>query len=207
MKAQVDFGPRVPNTKAHAECGNYLADQLAAFGAQVTNQYADLPAYNGTLLKAADLLGSIDSLKAARESVHNRRSLAAIERLEAIYQVLKLYGVEEYVSFDLGMLSKYHYYTGIIFKAYTYGVGAPIVKGGRYDTLLRQFGKDAPAIGFAMVADDVLEAVQYQKAPLPQGREKRVLTYTAEDYAEKLQEARMSRLRGIPTMLVRQCPE
>ncbi len=111
--------------------------------------------YRGTLLKAADLFGSIDSLKKARECVHNSRSLAAIQRLEAIYQVLKLYGVEEYVSFDLGMLSKYHYYTGIIFKAYTYGVGAPIVKGGRYDTLLRQFGKDAPAIGFAMVAKRV----------------------------------------------------
>ena len=58
VKAQVDFGPRVPNTKAHAECGNYLADQLAAFGAQVTNQYADLPAYNGTLLKARNIIGS-----------------------------------------------------------------------------------------------------------------------------------------------------
>ena len=134
--------------------------------------------YRGTLLKAADLFGSIDSLKKARECVHNSRSLAAIQRLEAIYQVLKLYGVEEYVSFDLGMLSKYHYYTGIIFKAYTYGVGAPIVKGGRYDTLLRQFGKDAPAIGFAMVADDVLEAAQYQKVPLPQGMDKKIITYT-----------------------------
>ena len=67
--------------------------------------------YRGTLLKAADLFGSIYSLKKARECVHNSRSLAAIQRLEAIYQVLKLYGVEEYVSFDLGMLSKYHYYT------------------------------------------------------------------------------------------------
>lgn len=160
--------------------------------------------YRSTLLKAADLFGSIDSLKTARESVHNSRSLAAIQRLESIYEALKLYGVEEYVSFDLGMLSKYHYYTGIIFKAYTYGVGSPIVKGGRYDTLLRQFGKDAPAIGFAMVIDDVLEAVQYRKAPLPQGMEKKVLTYTAEDYAQKLREARESRRQGIPTLLVRQ---
>lgn len=159
--------------------------------------------YRGTLLKAADLFGSIDSLKKARECVHNSRSLAAIQRLEAIYQVLKLYGAEEYVSFDLGMLSKYHYYTGIIFKAYTYGVGAPIVKGGRYDTLLRQFGKDAPAIGFAMVADDVLEAAQYQKVPLPQGMDKKIITYTEADYALKLQEARESRHQGIPTLLVR----
>ena len=135
------------------------------FAAEELLQQREVPEpYHSTLLKAADLFGSIDSLKAARESVHNSRSLAAIRRLESIYEILKLYGVEEYVSFDLGMLSKYHYYTGIIFKAFTYGVGAPIVKGGRYDTLLKQFGKDAPAIGFAMVTDDVLEAVQYQKA-------------------------------------------
>lgn len=177
---------------------NYFAAQELLAQKKVPEPYCS------TLLKAADLFGSIDSLKDARRSVHNSRSLAAIDRLEAIYEVLKLYGVEEYVSFDLGMLSKYHYYTGIIFKAYTYGVGAPIVKGGRYDTLLKQFGKNAPAIGFAMVIDDVLEAVQYQKAPLPQGMEKKVLTYTEADYAQKLQEARESRRQGIPTLLVRQ---
>ena len=52
VKNQVDFGPRVPNTKGHVACGNYLAKQLKDFGAQVTDQYADLIAYNGTLLKA-----------------------------------------------------------------------------------------------------------------------------------------------------------
>ena len=48
VKNQVDFGPRVPNTKEHVACGNYLAGKLEAFGAKVTNQYADLIAYNGT---------------------------------------------------------------------------------------------------------------------------------------------------------------
>ena len=32
VKAQVDFGPRVPNTKAHVDCGNYLANKLTEFG-------------------------------------------------------------------------------------------------------------------------------------------------------------------------------
>ena len=42
VKNQVDFGPRVPNTKGHVACGNYLAKQLKDFGAQVTDQYACL---------------------------------------------------------------------------------------------------------------------------------------------------------------------
>ena len=58
VKNQVDFGPRVPNTKGHIACGNYLAQQLKEFGAQVTDQYADLIAYDGTLLKARNIIGS-----------------------------------------------------------------------------------------------------------------------------------------------------
>jgi len=60
VKAQVDFGPRVPNTKAHEECGDYLAGKLQEYGAKVTNQRADLVAYDGTILKARNIIGSYD---------------------------------------------------------------------------------------------------------------------------------------------------
>lgn len=58
IQEQVDFGPRVPNTPAHVAAGNYLAQKLEEFGAKVTNQYADLIAYNGTILKARNIIGS-----------------------------------------------------------------------------------------------------------------------------------------------------
>lgn len=57
-QAQVEFGPRMPNTKEHVACGNYLAQKLESFGATVTSQYADLIAYDGTLLKARNIIGS-----------------------------------------------------------------------------------------------------------------------------------------------------
>lgn len=37
--------------------------------------------------------------------------------------------MDKYISFDLGMLGNYRYYTGIIFKGYTYGTGDCIVTG------------------------------------------------------------------------------
>lgn len=74
----------------------------------------------------------------------NKRALGAIHRLEEVQGILDSYGLGGYVSYDLGMLSKYSYYTGIIFKAYTYGTGEYIVAGGRYDKLLEQFGKNQP---------------------------------------------------------------
>ena len=58
VQAQADFGPRVPNTQAHRDCGEYLAKQLEAFGAKVYNQYADLTAWDGTTLKARNIIGA-----------------------------------------------------------------------------------------------------------------------------------------------------
>lgn len=58
VKAQVDFGPRVPNTDAHKACGDYLAQKLQQFGAKVYNQHVNLSAYNGTLLKARNIIGA-----------------------------------------------------------------------------------------------------------------------------------------------------
>jgi len=59
VQAQVDFGPRVPNTKQHVTCGEYLAKKLASTGAKVIDQYADLTAYDGTILKSRNIIGSL----------------------------------------------------------------------------------------------------------------------------------------------------
>lgn len=158
--------------------------------------------YQGRLLRVADMFGNMCSLTEAREMVNNPRSIAAIERLENLYEVLKAYGVAEYVSFDLGMLSKYNYYTGVIFKAYTYGVGEAVVKGGRYDRLLEQFGKKAPAVGFCVVIDSIMEALSRQNVQLPVPDEIRKIYYSEGNYAEKLAEARKLRGEGIAAVLL-----
>ena len=58
VENQVKFGPRVPNSEAHVACGNYLTSELKRFGAQVYEQEATLIAYNGTQLKAKNIIGS-----------------------------------------------------------------------------------------------------------------------------------------------------
>lgn len=60
------------------------------------------------------------------------------------------------------MLDGYNYYTGIIFRGYTYGTGDAVVKGGRYNNLLKQFGKDAPSIGFAFTVEELIMAMNRQ---------------------------------------------
>ncbi len=61
------------------------------------------------------------------------------------------------------MSGSYGYYTGIIFRAYTYGTGDAVVRGGRYDHLLAKFGKDTPSIGFAIILDELMNALNRQK--------------------------------------------
>ncbi|MDR3119030.1 MAG: M28 family peptidase [Mediterranea sp.] len=61
IQAQMDFGPRTPNSPAHVNCGEYLANKLAEYGAGVVSQYAELLAFNGTLLKARNIIGSYNS--------------------------------------------------------------------------------------------------------------------------------------------------
>ena len=118
--------------------------------------------YRNILLEYNDLYGDVTMLEKAKKLTINPRCQAAIARLEEVYEVLKLYGYEKYVSFDLGMVNHFDYYTGIIFRGYTYGTGDAIGKGGRYDNLLAQFGKEASACGFTILIDDVLSALSRQ---------------------------------------------
>ena len=105
----------------------------------------------------------MEILEKAMEYATNEEARAAIVRLKEIYRILEYYDVAQYVSFDLSMLSRYNYYTGIFFRGYTYGSGDAVVKGGRYDNLLKHFGKDAPSIGFVVVIDELLSALKHQK--------------------------------------------
>ncbi len=188
------------------ETENELREFISAknlFGARALLEERRIPqAFSETLLKVTEHFGTALILGDARALAGNERSLAAVERLEKLYHVLCQYGVERYVSFDLGMLSKYNYYTGVIFKVYTYGVGEPVVKGGRYDRLLGHFGKNAPAIGFAVVIDDLLAALKRQKAALPARRKAVRLIYSPDDYEEKLSQARELRRKGQETVLI-----
>lgn len=118
-------------------------------------------------LKLPELFSGVEVLDKAKKLTGNKRALKAIERLEELYKIIELYGLKDYISFDLGMLSFYKYYTGIIFKAYTHGTGDEIVTGGRYDNLLKQFGKNSPSIGFAINADQLMTALNRQNIEIP----------------------------------------
>ena len=138
--------------------------------------------YRNILLEYNELYGDISMLAHARELTNDERCLDAIKRLELVYEAICQYGYEKYISFDLGMVNHFDYYTGIIFSGYTYGTGDAIGKGGRYDNLLNQFGKNSPACGFTILVDDLLSALSRQNIPISlKDYEYSVLVSTEED--------------------------
>lgn len=113
--------------------------------------------------KIPEMIGDREMLDAAAKLTSNPQALEALDRLKNIRDLLESYGCEKYVAFDLGMLSPYEYYTGIIFQAFTYGTGDAVIKGGRYDNLLARYGKAAPAVGFTAEVDALLSALERQR--------------------------------------------
>lgn len=148
------------------------------------------------LSQLPQMFGSTEVLEKAKSLTDNPQALKAVARLEEIYELLKVYGYEKYVTFDFAMLSKYHYYTGIIFQAYTYGTGEALIKGGRYNQLMKHFGKPAASIGFAIVVDNLLMALSRQKIEMEEEEGVTVITYRKENRIQAIQKAKELRAQG-----------
>lgn len=156
-------------------------------------------------LKLPRMFGSLEQIVKARDLTSSQAALAAIDRLEQVHRILESCGLAGYVSYDLGMLSKYHYYTGIIFKAYTYGTGDYIVTGGRYDKLLVQFGKDTPAVGFAIVVDQLMAALSRQQIHTPVDMVNTVILYEASARDNALRLGRYLKEKGMAVQSMSRC--
>ncbi|BFK80555.1 ATP phosphoribosyltransferase regulatory subunit [Clostridium baratii] len=107
------------------------------------------------------LFGDEDILNNDIEFKDDKDVMEAILYLKKVNKILKELGYEENITFDLGMVPGVNYYTGIIFKGYIEGARAPVLSGGRYDNLIKSFGRDLPAVGFSIDVDLILENINF----------------------------------------------
>ena len=116
-----------------------------------------LEPYRGESVYAA--LRRLPYLFGGAEVLDEAQALAgpceSLEHLRRSYEELSAAGYGGCVQFDLGMVHQLDYYTGMVFRGYAEGAGAPVLSGGRYDGLMEQFGRKAEAIGFAVDVDAV----------------------------------------------------
>jgi len=115
------------------------------------------------LLNMASSYGTYDLIDEMRQLVCNKRSLKALDNLYEVLKILQEDNLLKYVSLDLGMLQSLNYYTGIIFKGFTYGIGFPLLSGGRYDKVVSEFGRSLSSTGFSLGINFVMTALRRQK--------------------------------------------
>lgn len=60
VSQQVAFGPRVPNSPAHAACAQWMADKLKSYGANVIVQEGQVKAYTGETLNIKNVIGQFN---------------------------------------------------------------------------------------------------------------------------------------------------
>lgn len=107
-----------------------------------------------------------DSIEDVLRLTDNGETKEAVERLRALDSALEAYGVE--TVFDPSVVRGMDYYTGVVFECFdTEGDLRAIFGGGRYDTLVEEFGgPSTPAVGFG-IGDATLELLMKQAGVWP----------------------------------------
>lgn len=112
------------------------------------------------IVKLPKMFGGIEVIDEILEYKSlSAESRSALENLLEIYEILKSRNAHKRVSIDLGMIPNLDYYTGLVIKGFTYGIGFPICTGGRYDNLISKFGKNLPATGISIGVERVMSAI------------------------------------------------
>jgi ATP phosphoribosyltransferase regulatory subunit len=117
---------------------------------------------------------ALSQLRGGREVLEEARSLGgeavktATARIGETYEALESRGAADRVQIDLGLLRDLGYYSGAILEVYDPALGHVLGGGGRYDGLLRRFGLDRPAAGFALYMERV-HVAQMEEEPSGEG--------------------------------------
>ncbi len=139
--------------KRYVEMKDMLAMEMMLkekkVAADIRNDILELPA----------LYGGVEILDTARKYSKNRLCKEAVKNVEKVLELVEKEGLIEYVSIDFSIVQSVHYYTGIVFKGICSNLGYPLLTGGRYDNLVKKYGKDMPAVGFAMTSKHILIAL------------------------------------------------
>ncbi len=140
------------------------------------------------------LFGGSEVLEEAAKMVNNPRSSAALQNINEVVAILKLHGISDCLTIDLGETRGLDYHTGLTFEGFIPGLGETLFSGGRYDSLTARYGFNAPATGFTCNLINLMQALELQGNSTDEHRD--LLVFEASD--DKSEALEISRtLRGL----------
>ncbi|WP_160687864.1 ATP phosphoribosyltransferase regulatory subunit [Clostridium sp. C2-6-12] len=141
------------------------------------------------------MFGNKKVLEEAKKLAFNNDIKENLEYLEELYSQLEALGYGENVTFDLGMVPRLNYYTGIIFRGYGEGVGNTLLRGGRYDNLIKASKEYVPAIGFSIDINSVIENVK-QNGSINKNQNVYKIYYNPENRIKAIKKSEELRIQG-----------
>ncbi|MDR0446663.1 MAG: ATP phosphoribosyltransferase [Oscillospiraceae bacterium] len=108
------------------------------------------------------------SLKKLASLAHDERTAAAARELDEVTRELRRLCPDADIRIDFSVVSDLGYYDGIMFQGYIEGIPEAVLSGGRYDGLMKKFGRRQGAVGFAVYAD-LLERGEPVSRGVPDG--------------------------------------
>ena len=106
------------------------------------------------IMRVPMLYGGREVLEEAKKIVSIRKY---IKELENVLNVVDDYQLDCEVNIDLAELRGFNYYTGVTFEIISHLIPNPLIRGGRYDELMGKYGYEAPATGFAVDVESLLD--------------------------------------------------
>ena len=194
-------GEQTEELRGYVDEKNMLSIELFMREHQVSSKHRE------RIMQLPALYGKEEVLKKAESLTQNERALSALETLREVYDYLKAFGLSQYVTFDLGMLYSLDYYTGLIFRGIADPIGAPILSGGRYDTLTGEYGAKMAATGFAVDLKPVLIALERQGRMEPAPGVDAVISASPKQRAEAYAYASALREKGRRVVVAWDCDQ
>ncbi len=95
------------------------------------------------------------------DSVAELKNPAA--NIRSIVEVLGEYEIDCEISVDACDVRNFNYYTGVTFQILHPRAAAPLIVGGRYDSLIKRYGYNTPATGFAADVEGIVKTLSAEK--------------------------------------------
>ncbi len=107
--------------------------------------------WRNVFMTLVDLNGDASVIEKARQKLQNTTDevMKALDELQQVAADVRQRLPDLQIHFDLAELRGYHYKTGVVYAAFVPGHGRELARGGRYNQVGAQFGRDRPATGFS----------------------------------------------------------
>lgn len=152
-------------------------------------------------LKIIKPVNDLSLLENMINKTESEELISGFSRFKKIFSILCEAGNKEYFIANFGILRDFDYYTGIIYEVYSSNINSIIGSGGRYDKLIKKFGLDVPATGFALDIDLLHKSIKESTAIINKKLLRIFLSSKNKDFLKTIKFAEILRKEGIAVEL------